>query len=116
MALPAVIEPCLPSPGEQAPTGPGWVHEIKHDGYRLMARREALSVGIRLLTKNGHGVSLPAHPPSCEATEGAQLGCPDCGKTANMRATTLVCVCDGETVRKVSARGQISHLMKPQLF
>ena len=54
MALPAVIEPCLPSPGEQPPTGPDWVHEIKHDGYRLMARRDALSVGIRLLTKNGH--------------------------------------------------------------
>jgi bifunctional non-homologous end joining protein LigD len=29
-----------------------WVHEIKHDGYRLMARRD--SVGIRLLTRNGH--------------------------------------------------------------
>ena len=54
MALPAVIEPCLPSPGEQPPTGPDWVHEIKHDGYRLMARRDALSVGIRLLTRNGH--------------------------------------------------------------
>jgi bifunctional non-homologous end joining protein LigD len=54
MALPAVIEPCLPSLGEQPPTGPGWVHEIKHDGYRLMARRDALSVGIRLLTRNGH--------------------------------------------------------------
>jgi bifunctional non-homologous end joining protein LigD len=54
MALPAVIEPCLPSPGEQPPTGPGWVHEIEHDGYRLMARRDALSVGIKLLTRNGH--------------------------------------------------------------
>ena len=54
MALPAVIEPCLPSPGEQPPTGPGWVHEIKHDGYRLMARRDPVSVGIRLLTRNGH--------------------------------------------------------------
>jgi hypothetical protein len=46
------IEPCLPSPGEQPPTGPGWVHEIKHDGYRLMARRDPVSVGIRLLTRN----------------------------------------------------------------
>jgi bifunctional non-homologous end joining protein LigD len=51
---PGFIEPCLPSPGEQPPTGLGWVHEIKHDGYRLMARRDALSVGIRLLTRNGH--------------------------------------------------------------
>ena len=47
---PGFIEPCLPSPGEQPPTGPSWVHEIKHDGYRLMARRDALSIGIRLLT------------------------------------------------------------------
>jgi bifunctional non-homologous end joining protein LigD len=30
------------------------VHEIKHDGYRLMARRDPVSVGIRLLTRNGH--------------------------------------------------------------
>jgi ATP-dependent DNA ligase len=27
------------------------VHEIKHDGYRLMARRDR--VGVRLLTRNG---------------------------------------------------------------
>jgi hypothetical protein len=44
------IEPCLPSPGERPPTGPDWVHEIKHDGYRLMARRDP--VGIRLITRN----------------------------------------------------------------
>jgi ATP-dependent DNA ligase len=28
------------------------VHEIKHDGFRLMARRDA--AGVRLLTRNGH--------------------------------------------------------------
>ena len=28
------------------------MHEIKHDGYRLMARRDP--IGIRLLTRNGH--------------------------------------------------------------
>jgi bifunctional non-homologous end joining protein LigD len=28
------------------------VHEIKHDGYRMMARRDA--AGIRLLTRNGY--------------------------------------------------------------
>jgi ATP-dependent DNA ligase len=43
------VEPCLPTPAESPPTGPGWWHEIKHDGYRLMARRDP--VGIRLLTK-----------------------------------------------------------------
>ena len=30
------------------------MHEIKHDGYRLMARRDPVSVGIRLLIRNGH--------------------------------------------------------------
>jgi bifunctional non-homologous end joining protein LigD len=41
------IEPCLPSPADKPPSGPGWLHEIKHDGYRLMARRDP--VGIRLV-------------------------------------------------------------------
>jgi ATP-dependent DNA ligase len=34
------IEPCLPSPADRPPIGPNWIHEIKHDGYRLMARRD----------------------------------------------------------------------------
>jgi bifunctional non-homologous end joining protein LigD len=56
MVLPAspsgFIEPCLPSPAERPPSGPGWVHEIKHDGFPLMAKRDA--IGVRLLTRNGH--------------------------------------------------------------
>jgi bifunctional non-homologous end joining protein LigD len=46
------IEPCLPSIGGRPPSGPNWIHEIKHDGYRLMARRDA--GGVRLLTRHGH--------------------------------------------------------------
>ena len=45
------IGPCLPTPAEHPPSGPGWLHEIKHDGFRLMARRDA--AGVRLLTRNG---------------------------------------------------------------
>jgi ATP-dependent DNA ligase len=37
---------------QSPPCGPQWVHEIKHDGYRMMARRDA--AGIRLLTRNGY--------------------------------------------------------------
>ena len=44
------IEPCLPSPADKPPSGTNWIHEIKRDGYR----RDALSVGIWLLTRNGH--------------------------------------------------------------
>jgi len=35
-----------------AAEGAGWIHEIKHDGYRLMAQRHG--VGGRLLTRNGN--------------------------------------------------------------
>lgn len=34
-----------------APSGPGWVSEIKYDGYRLLARRDGAD--IRLITRNG---------------------------------------------------------------
>ena len=53
MLLPTrFVEPCLPSTAERPPSGPNWVHEIKQDGYRLMARRDP--AGVRLLTRNGH--------------------------------------------------------------
>ena len=34
------------------PAGPDWIHEIKHDGYRLTVHREGKRV--RLFTRNGH--------------------------------------------------------------
>lgn len=46
------IPPCLPSRTERPPTGSGWLHEIKHDGFRIMARRNGDSV--RLYTRNGY--------------------------------------------------------------
>jgi len=36
---------------ERPPVGGDWIHEIKHDGYRLMVRRDG--VGVLLLTRNG---------------------------------------------------------------
>ena len=44
--------PCLPTRGTAVPAGPNWVHEIKHDGYRLTVHREGKR--IRLFTRNGH--------------------------------------------------------------
>jgi ATP-dependent DNA ligase len=38
--LPAgFVAPCLPSSAPQAPSGDGWLHEIKHDGFRVIARK-----------------------------------------------------------------------------
>jgi bifunctional non-homologous end joining protein LigD len=46
------VEPCIPSLANKPPSGPDWVHEIKHDGYRLIVRREGKAV--RLFTRRGH--------------------------------------------------------------
>jgi bifunctional non-homologous end joining protein LigD len=46
------IAPCLPSKASRPPSGPLWVHEIKHDGYRLMVRRD--DARVRCFTRNGH--------------------------------------------------------------
>jgi hypothetical protein len=35
------IEPCLARPAKEPAAGDGWIHEIKHDGLRIMARRDA---------------------------------------------------------------------------
>ena len=36
---PGIIEPCIPTLASKPPEGPQWIHEIKHDGYRLIARK-----------------------------------------------------------------------------
>jgi bifunctional non-homologous end joining protein LigD len=46
------IPPCLPSRAERAPSGPEWLHEIKHDGFRIIARRDR--AGVRLITRHGN--------------------------------------------------------------
>jgi ATP-dependent DNA ligase len=46
------VPPCIPTRAPKVPTGPGWVHEIKHDGYRLQVRREGHAV--RLFTRRGY--------------------------------------------------------------
>jgi hypothetical protein len=46
------IPPCLPSRADRPPAGPEWLHEIKHDGFRIMALRD--DNGVRLYTRNGY--------------------------------------------------------------
>jgi bifunctional non-homologous end joining protein LigD len=45
------IAPCLPCVTMQPPSGADWLHEIKHPGHRLIARRS--DRGIRLFGENG---------------------------------------------------------------
>jgi bifunctional non-homologous end joining protein LigD len=46
------IAPCIPMRAAKPPVGPDWVHEIKHDGYRLIVRRDGETV--RLFTRRGY--------------------------------------------------------------
>ena len=55
--LPAgFIAPCLPTKTDKLPSGSEWLHEIKHDGFRIIARKNgervrlySLSVGVQLM-------------------------------------------------------------------
>jgi bifunctional non-homologous end joining protein LigD len=49
--LPAFVAPSLAAPCEKPPSGPKWIHEIKHDGYRIQARIDGRRV--QLLTRKG---------------------------------------------------------------
>ena len=44
-------ELCLATAGKQVPSGPDWIHEVKHDGYRMLVIRE--NECVRLLSRNG---------------------------------------------------------------
>ena len=46
------FEPCLPRKAKAPPSGPNWIPEIKHDGFRLLARKDGGR--IKLITRNGY--------------------------------------------------------------
>jgi bifunctional non-homologous end joining protein LigD len=74
------FEPCLPKLAKVPPAGPGWIHEIKHDGFRILAHRRGSSV--RLLTRNGNDFA-DRFPLAAEAIEGLPV---------------RSCVIDGEAI------------------
>lgn len=50
--LPAkFIQPSICSEGTKVPSAPGWIHEIKHDGYRMQVHKTGDRV--RLYTRRG---------------------------------------------------------------
>ena len=79
--LPAgFIEPCLPTKTDTLPSGGLWIHEIKHDGFRIIARKNGAQV--RLYSRPGN--DLTGRFPLIVET------------LANLR--TRSCIIDGEAV------------------
>jgi len=49
------IAPCLPTKTDKLPSGGLWLHEIKHDGFRIIARKDGERV--RLYSRPGNDFS-----------------------------------------------------------
>jgi bifunctional non-homologous end joining protein LigD len=43
---PGFIFPCQPALADRPPSGPSWLHEIKFDGYRVIARKDGQQVRL----------------------------------------------------------------------
>jgi ATP-dependent DNA ligase len=50
------IAPCLPTKVHTLPSGGLWLHEIKHDGFRIIARKDGERV--RLYSRPGNDLTL----------------------------------------------------------
>jgi bifunctional non-homologous end joining protein LigD len=83
---PGFIPPCLPTKALQPPSGDAWVHEIKHDGFRVMARKDGHRV--RLYSRPGNDLTYRfpliveslarLRSPSC-IIDGEAVACDDNG-------------------------------------
>jgi bifunctional non-homologous end joining protein LigD len=96
------IVPCQPSAAHKPPSGPGWIHEIKHDGYRMMALRAGDR--IRLLTR-GRADWSKRFPAVVKALEWLDV------KSCLIDGELVVCDENGLTVFELLRRG---HQVKPQ--
>ena len=55
-ALPAgFIAPCLPTTAPHPPSGEPWLHEIKHDGFRVIARKN--DKRVKLYSRPGNDLT-----------------------------------------------------------
>jgi bifunctional non-homologous end joining protein LigD len=50
---PGFIVPCQPTLADKVPAGDGWIHELKHDGFRIIAHKD----GDREHRSSGFGPS-----------------------------------------------------------
>jgi len=74
------IAPCLPTKTDKLPSGGLWLHEIKHDGFRIIAR------------KNGEQVRLYSRPGNAFTRRFPLIA------DALSRLRSRSCIIDGEAV------------------
>jgi hypothetical protein len=100
---PGFIPPCLPTACDRCKSGPDWVHEIKHDGYRLIARRNGDRV--RLYTRRGYNWA-DRYPRILEALRQKKVAAQNAEELAFMRdvSTRSLSLASGQGAQ----RGRIS--------
>jgi bifunctional non-homologous end joining protein LigD len=97
------IAPCIPTRAPKPPAGSDWVHEIKHDGYRLIVRRDGDTV--RLFTRRGYEWS-GRYPAIARAA--AKLR----ARTFTIDGEAAVCGADGIAVfDALHRRGTVTEAM-----
>jgi bifunctional non-homologous end joining protein LigD len=78
------IPPCLPMTAPGAPSGRLWLHEVKHDGLRIIARKDGPRVRLYGLSGNDLTQRYPlivegmAQLPSC-TIDGEAIACDESG-------------------------------------
>jgi bifunctional non-homologous end joining protein LigD len=86
-ALPAgFIAPCLPTSAPRPPSGDLWLHEIKHDGFRVIGRKTGKRVKLYSRPRNDLTRRFPLivealgrlRPRSC-IIDGEAVACGDDG-------------------------------------
>ena len=97
------VPPCIPTRAPKPPAGADWVHEIKHDGYRLQVRREGNAV--RLFTRRGH--DWTGRYPAISVTASLLRA-----KSFTLDGEAVVCGPDGVAVfDALHRRGTVSEAM-----
>jgi bifunctional non-homologous end joining protein LigD len=100
---PGFIPPCIPTRAFKVPAGPDWIHEVKHDGYRLQVRRDGDDV--RLFTRRGF--DWTDRYPAIVRTA---LGLP--AKSCTLDGEAVVCGGDGIAVfADLHRRGVVTDAM-----
>jgi bifunctional non-homologous end joining protein LigD len=123
------FDPCLPKLANAPPAGPGWIHEIKHDGFRILAHRRGSS--MRLLTRNGNDLAdrfplaaeaIEALPVRSCVIDGEAIVCDDNGLAVfdlirghGTNAQAVLCAFDllevnGEDIRREPIEGRKRRL------
>jgi bifunctional non-homologous end joining protein LigD len=97
------VEPCIPTRAYKVSSGPGWVHEIKHDGYRLQVQR--VGDKVRLFTRRGY--DWTGRYPAIAVT--ATLLC---ARSFTLDGEAVVCGPDGVAVfDALHRRGTVTEAM-----